>query len=685
MCCFLISVVKCRLHNRCMMVDRRLWFRHRCIVCKLLFVSERDLVLHEATHDKPDFACTSCSEVFETDQQYNFHLSNGCEPNSKAQVCKVCGAVFEQVRDLYDHHSALHLDEYKFRCKVCSATFSWLENLEKHELLHQTNSSMCKTCGAIFGSMASLKVHLWKAHSVNIRDQDGHMLEMPFACRSNCQDCKSIGTSAELCFGCRKSGPEGMVMRQGDEKPYKCQLCNWAFKYDFSYSLHMKMHEEKKLLYKTTHPKVLVNRTYRSDIQVHGLNKPSDLKDDFPLHNDKFEAPKNIKKTVYIRKANVVHNFPSSKPYVVHLDKRSELLKTGMSAQERVVQEQVQEPKQISLMSNGDTCRNFLNKVPVVKSEKCQNFSSNSNGAYTCKKCMVTFQYDFSYVAHMKYHEKVKQLDSESSVVQLDTQSCKRNLPSNHLTSNQVFLDGSSSFINSGGTVLIKMSSLVPQDLKMYNFPDGKLPLVSSTSGADSSAVKYILIKATEDLPVPEAIVAPESGCVVEEVINVDSQNPSVLGVAYMPEELKSCLADEFMKDSDEVAQVIVVENQDSGEYLLNSDMQLTTGQIELDGIEDDGAVDNEKISSDIPVVDNVETIEEAYYGVLIEDRPEETVFENHGYCSPSEGQHICAKPHVCSFCRAEFRWKTGLQAHMRKHRRPPSKGVSYKKLCRQT
>lgn len=668
MCCFLILAFKYRFHNHSMMVDRRLWFRHRCIVCKLLFVSERDLVLHEATHDKPSFACTSCSEVFKTDEQYNFHVSVGCEPNGKAQVCKVCGAVFEQVRDLYDHHSAVHLDEYKFRCKVCSATFSWLENLEKHELLHQTNSSMCKTCGAIFGSMASLKVHLWKAHSVNIRDQDGHMLEMPFACRSNCQDCKSIGTSSELCFGCRKSGPESMAMRQGDEKPYKCHLCNWAFKYDFSYSLHMKMHEEKRLLDKKTHTKVFVSRTRRSDMQALGLNKP-DLQVNFPSRNDKFETKKIFKKTVYIRKANVVHTLPSSKPYIVHLDKRSDL-KSSMSAQDRAIQE----PKQSRLPSNSDACGNFVNKVPVTKSEKSQNFSPNNSGAFTCKKCMVTFQYDFSYVAHMKYHERVKQMNSDSGVAQVDIQSSKRTLPNSNLSSNPVFLDGSSSFINSGGAVLIKMSSLVQQDLKLYNILEGKLPLVCPVSGADSSAVKYFLIKAAEDLPVPDAVVAPESNCVVEEVI--DSQDPSVVGVEYVPGELKNCLADEYLKDSTDVAQVILVENQDSSEYLFNSDMQLTADQMEFGGIEEDGAVDSERIGgSDIPVVDNVETIEEAYYGVLIEERPEEEIVLESDECSsPSD---VCARPHVCSFCRAEFRWKTGLKAHMRRHRKPSSKGVS--------
>lgn len=631
----------------------------------MLFVSERDLVLHEATHDKSNFVCSLCSAVFETAEEYKFHASIGCESNSSSvQVCGDCGAVFEQARDLYDHHSAVHLNEQKFQCRFCCAKFSWLKNLAKHERMHQTNSSMCRTCGAIFASMASLKMHLWKAHSVNIQEQDGHMIEMQIACKSSNQECKSIGSAPKLCVGCQSLKPKDATFRQNNEKPYKCSLCNWAFKYDFSYTMHMKTHKEK------------LNRAGSQaivDINFKDLNENSGFK------NNKYDTPvqtfTNAKKTIVIRRTDIPNNIllALSKSPVTVSKKACESTNNTISL---VKSNGYKE--QAVVINNIDTQEQAQSNLLPHETQKYHQRPSGNSSVFTCKTCMVTFQYDFSYVAHMNYHKKVQQLngkiDKDPRYVS-DYYDCNVRgafLPKNKLSACEILLNSDAAIVNSDGSVLIKVDDVIQQNLmdsltqKMYNFADEKMAVANPTKELYKSAINPGVIHSVKDLLGPKSFTISDTRCITEEVINSDNQNSSVLEVSYLPEESKNCNSQKFKKDSSDMELGVVVDNQDK--LLLNSVLQITSDKVELDRIVDI-AIDD---ISEPDMLSKAESMEGTCFDVLIDE-----YFPSEKNVPSGLHNDTKEKMHRCSFCHAEFRWKTSLSNHMRRHIKGPKKIIS--------
>lgn len=643
------------------MAERRLWFRHQCIVCKMLFVSERDLVLHEATHDKSNFVCSLCSEVFETADEYKFHASVGCESNSSSvQVCADCGAVFEQARDLYDHHSAVHLNEQKFQCRFCSAKFSWLKNLAKHERMHQTNSSMCRTCGAIFASMASLKVHLWKAHSVNIQEQDGHMIKMHIACKSSNQECKTIGTAPKLCVGCQSLKPKDVTSRQDNEKPYKCSLCNWAFKYDFSYAMHMKTHKEKL---KRAESQAIVDINFK------------DLNENSGFTNNKYDTPvqtfTNAKKTIIIKRTDIPNKIllALSKSPVTVSKKACESTSSTISPIKSYGCKE-----QAVVINNINIREQSQSNLLTHKTQKPHQRPSSSSSVFTCKTCMVTFQYDFSYVAHMNYHKKVQQLNGKIDKDPCYVSDCYDGnahgalLTKNKLSACEILLNSDAAIVNSDGSVLIKVDDVIQQNLmdSLYNFANDKMAVACPTKGLYKSATYPAVIHSVKDLLGSKSCAISGTGRITEEVINSDNRNSSVLEVSYLPEESKLCNRQKFKNDSSDMELGMVVDNQDN--LLLNSVLQITSDQVELDGIVD-VAIDD---ISEPDLLSKAESMEGTCYDVLID---ESFPSVNNASCGLHNGTK--EKMHRCAFCRAEFRWKTSLSNHMRRHIKGPKKIIS--------
>ncbi len=98
-------------------------------------------------------------------------------------------------KDLEEHHRKKHLDEKMFSCNQCGVVFSWRENLNKHMRMHSYVNYTCVQCGRGFMDNTSLRVHIRNHH----------------------------GSEDEK-----------------NDKPYKCQVCNVSFKFDFSYEAHVK-------------------------------------------------------------------------------------------------------------------------------------------------------------------------------------------------------------------------------------------------------------------------------------------------------------------------------------------------------------------------------------------------------------------------------------------------------------
>ena len=386
-----------------MSADRRLWFTHKCRFCSYFFVCEKDLVCHEAAHDAVDFACDSCLCVFDDAEQLSVHVNDGCSAADvdsytdigRQHVCGTCGEIFRFVRELYKHYSERHMNDMS------------VSSGRKSDVVD--SASVCANCGAIFSGSASLKVHLWKAHNLNVVQQPDHILKKNGRSTVTCRD--SYATST-----CRR------LLLTDKEKPFKCSMCNWTFKYDFSFRAHLKMHEEKQRLLEEmlranceceSESSVVDEMPVVDDTLVSNSGQSEVPIMLFPLKR-KFENV-NDEDCLSEAKSGVGFNVACSRSSCstssldVDVDSAKLLVSEASSGQQSVDETSwtsvnvSRVPSQ--LMRRSRRVRNTSRSV--VK----QNVSVNEPLRFACKLCSFRCRYDFSYIAHLNQHDKLKQLE----------------------------------------------------------------------------------------------------------------------------------------------------------------------------------------------------------------------------------------------------------------------------------
>lgn len=223
---------------------RRLRYTQQCNFCNYKFASEHDLIVHQLTHSEKHFSCDRCLAVFSKESLYERHRTV-CQGGKKPHVCNDCGDVFKTGQQLDEHHRRVHQSSKIYECSSCSAKFAWHDNLLRHERMHRAESCVCKICGALFGSSASVKVHLWKAHNEVLKEETEQAKTFVCNfCKKSFRFAKNLKMHA--CVG--ESRPDA---KTSDEKPYNCDVCNKSFKYDFSYDAHMRTHGEPSDVRKT--------------------------------------------------------------------------------------------------------------------------------------------------------------------------------------------------------------------------------------------------------------------------------------------------------------------------------------------------------------------------------------------------------------------------------------------------
>ena len=219
---------------------KRLRYNLSCSYCNYKFANEHDLIVHQATHSQNHYSCDRCLFVFTKESQLEHHRTV-CQGGKKPHVCVDCGDVFKTGNQLDEHHRRVHASSKVYECKSCGATFSWYDNLVRHERMHRAESSVCGMCGAIFGSSASLKVHLWKVHSQMMPpDSTGLKSFMCQYCKKTFRFSNTLKTHS--CVGGIQHTSSSNADLPDLEKPYQCDYCDKSFKYDFSYEAHLRCH-----------------------------------------------------------------------------------------------------------------------------------------------------------------------------------------------------------------------------------------------------------------------------------------------------------------------------------------------------------------------------------------------------------------------------------------------------------
>ena len=482
------------------MGDRRLWFTHKCCVCGMLFVSERDLLLHEASHKKPDLTCPVCGDIFDTAEQLAAHGCLAEAADGRTHVCRVCGDVFNAVRDLYDHHSERHMNGMRtqFECTTCGSKFSWRENLEKHEQLHRANSSVCRTCGAVFASLASLKVHLWKAHNLNTNEQEQQLIELPptstaaggLGKRSSSAAAaiSTAGSQWEKSRSYAAPGRRAQGSNDSEDKPFRCPMCNWSFKYDFSLTSHMKVHDNDQHIYDASRNANEPGTRGHADQNAkrHCGSSVSSLQATAMVaqartapHTRLMPRTDGILSTCeIIRKVKVVTNSDDKKSGKIEVDLTDRDVSLDIAEMDGF-------KKEDCLVGRGSTCEmgsmmggyqqshgrsNDRTPMKASYSAPAKPQTAAGENPFRCKICSATFKYDFSFMAHMNYHTKSKLLEGidfqnplkslpEPLLVHEDLQMVT--LAGAQLAECDMVMTSDGNIVDSNGTILISVEDMI--------------------------------------------------------------------------------------------------------------------------------------------------------------------------------------------------------------------------------
>ena len=508
-----------------MTTDRRLWFTHKCRFCSYFFVSEKDLVCHEATHDAPNFACDSCSCVFDDAEQLSVHTSDGClaadsfADVGRQHVCRTCGEIFRFVRELYKHYSEHHMGEKS--------------PLPPSKSDVVDGSSVCADCGAMFSCTASLKVHLWKAHNLNVVQQEDHIVKKNGPSSGTCNDSHTEST-------CRQ------IVMSAEEKPFKCSMCNWSFKYDFSFHAHLKMHAEKQRLLNEMLRANCENQTSSSVIDKVQVNNDgrhtvvsgsSDLRVPLvllPLKR-KLDSDRDGSSGA---KANVVYGTKYSRSgcylttkLAVNTDCAKQLsgvVLTDQRSLKPVTVTQVSSELLNSSTSLSPVISNAGHAVArQLPSVDCTT-DSEEPFQFACKLCSFKCRYDFSYIAHLNQHDKLKELeidDLQSHLVASSTETSSGSHVHNKFAVKVVNADGGVSRDN--GHVQLVDSPGISYILLCPGAVDQNAALVASLPDhrlCDDAVVPQAAVSAS----VAGTVAAVTTDCFDSNVVFVDDVSTSI-------------------------------------------------------------------------------------------------------------------------------------------------------------
>ena len=159
------------------------------------------------------YRCQLCG-AHERSQQ---SLNNHHRLQHKAQMCGICGKIFELATSL-THHMYSHY-ESKYYCEKCNYHCNFKSELKTHKIMHHTtpqHQCMYPKCGRWFMRKGDLVIHVETHRKLKLK----------------CDDC-DFETKSRKCL-------KEHQRVHGDILPYKCEKCGKGFKWHCSIRNHRK-------------------------------------------------------------------------------------------------------------------------------------------------------------------------------------------------------------------------------------------------------------------------------------------------------------------------------------------------------------------------------------------------------------------------------------------------------------
>ncbi|XP_031635835.1 zinc finger protein 43-like isoform X2 [Contarinia nasturtii] len=267
--------------------------KFECYMCQLKLKSLYDTRLHIELDHQRNENCQVCTNDFTT-KEINEHLCNGlsgcaychqpvkttkallqhlekdCKGEKLLYKCDICLKFFgmELLRDVHmKHHSTI---EKNFLCDLCPSRFSNSTALSKHKFRHTQKDGpglyLCDQCGKEFKCARNLSIHQQVHEEKNLKclncdfstNKKERLIEHKTRNHQNykvvCNICKAVlsskrGLSSHMrvhrrtdedrkytCAICKKKFHKKAwkrhLLSHSNEKPFVCEFCGQAYKYN---------------------------------------------------------------------------------------------------------------------------------------------------------------------------------------------------------------------------------------------------------------------------------------------------------------------------------------------------------------------------------------------------------------------------------------------------------------------
>ena len=206
---------------------------HRCLVCKEVFSTRKDLQCHRTTTHK-DNQCTLCDYSGKIFGNLIRHMRFVHEGQKEEHPCDRCDKVFSQKHHLKNHVKVIHDGIRDYKCDSCSKSFPQAKHLQLHVYtVHEGHKDFkCDECGKLFSRIQHLNKHTDTVHEEKIHGEN--LIRYP---------CEACGKE----FKRKYTLAEHVKSVHDDIRDWKCEICGKGFHKKVILQKHVKhVHEGQK-------------------------------------------------------------------------------------------------------------------------------------------------------------------------------------------------------------------------------------------------------------------------------------------------------------------------------------------------------------------------------------------------------------------------------------------------------